>query len=1054
MLAGLLFGGLALLATPRTYNPEIVVPIVNLSLSRPGSNASDILQQVVRPVEALMAAIPGVEHTYGMALDDQALVTVRFKVNENEATSFLKVVRQLNSNTAQLPLDLSPPVVQAVSLYDVPLVTLTLSSDAYTATQLRATAINLLTKLQTVPQLGKSWLAGISPSTLQVQLQPQRLAAYGISLTEIRQALWQSNLAGNAGLITTKPLTTPIRVSAKLLSAPMLGELIVGTYNAQPVSLRQLATITSVPLDDTISSYFASKTQKLAPAVTLALARQPGSNGVTVAQAILASLAKLQHTLPTAIKVVVTRNYGADANAAVNTLVEHLMLAIAAVVTILLIFLGWREAAIVALVIPIILFIVLGVGWVAGQTLNRITLFALILSLGLLVDDSIVVIENIHRHLVQTAWTSFRQMIIAAADEIGKPTIIATFTVMLAVLPLGFVSGMMGPFMAPIPFNTIVAMLVSLLIAYTAVPYLAYRWLGKKAAQLSRAPRAAGAVQLTLLQRGYVKLFQPLLASTRRRRSFYLGVVLALMLACLQPLWQFVRPSGINGPLSWLGVALKMLPDDNVNTLLLELDAPIGTAQVVTQAAAQAVGQVVLQHHAVTNYQIFLGQAAIPDFAAIGRGDMLQHGTHFAQIRVNLLDKHRRQLGSHAIAQQLYANLQAVRQQFPTIKLKLFETPPGPPVRSQLEVALSGYDTALLQRLAHRFSTQFYPNIYGVINIDTSLTANLAIYQVQLDHRKTIQLGLWPQQVANEIHTYFTGAVVTPLYATGLLEAENLSLRLPPAARQDPQTLTQLTMLNRHHQAVRLEQLAALSLQPQHQILYTRDQTPVIYITGEMLNSSPIYAVLAAQQQLAQLPSQLKQQVTINGLNFWETPADPTLAAAISWLGEMRLTLDVFRDLGVAFGIALALIYLLLTGFYRSFTLPLIIMGAIPLTIIGVFPGHWLMQQPFTATSMIGVIALAGIVVRNSLLLIDFILERQQYGDDLQVAVLTAATVRLAPITLTALAIILGSAVMLSDPVFGGLAIALIFGTLASTLLTLFVIPLLYYGWAQQHVQR
>lgn len=1045
MIAGLLFGVMALLFTPRTYNPEIIVPAINISISRPGSNAQEMLKQIVRPLEALMASIPGVDHTYGMAADDQALVTVRFKVNEEEENSFVKVYEQISSNILHMPFGTKPPLVQAVSLYDVPIVTLTLSSKNYNQMQLRSYATTILEQLRSLPKVGKSWIAGSSPTALKVRLNPEKLAALYIPLQNIRQALLSNNIAINAGAIESNTINTPLRVKATLINPEDIGSIIVGTYNARPVYLRDVAIIGKAPEDETIGSYFATKHQELNPAVTIALARQKGSNGVEVADAMLKRLSIIQKSLPKDLEINITRNYGADANEAVNTLVEHLAIAIFSIIIILLIFLGWREASIVALSIPIILFLVLGVGWVTGQTINRITLFALILSLGLLVDDSVVVIENIHRHMIHTKWTNFSNMIIAAADEIGRPTIIATFTVMLALLPMGFVSGMMGPFMAPIPFNTLIAMFVSLIIAYTVVPYLAYLWLGKKAEKIitSHTNHKKELQKPTILQRAYIHLFQPLVHSVHKRNIFYLFVGLALILAMLLPIWQFIRPSGVNGPLSAIGVELKMLPNDNVNTFLLEVDAPAGTSQVATSIVTREIANVLGQNKYIKDYQIFLGQAAPQDFAAMVRGDALQRGEQFAQVRVNLIDKHDRSVGSHYIAQQFYASLKAVRAKFPAVKIKLFETPPGPPVRSQIEAAIYGSDYKIDQNIAQYLSENIYPQIYGMINIDNSVAQNLSEYQILVDRAKAASLGLFPENIASDIATYFSGLTVTSMHTPGAREPENIILRLPLDARQKFSTLSQLSLLNRNNQLVALDKIATLKIKLQNKPFYTRDQYRLVYATGEMLYSSSIYAVIAATKKLANYKANLK----INSLSFTETVPDENVVSQISWLGEMRLTLDVFRDLGMAFGVALLLIYLLLTGFYRSFVTPIIIMGAIPLTIIGVFPGHLIMHQPFTATSMIGIVALAGIVVRNSLLLIDFIIERQKHGDDLETAVISAAVVRLSPILLTTLAIILGSAIMVSDPVFGGLATSLIFGSLASTLLTLFVIPLFYYGW-------
>lgn len=1061
IIIAIVFGIAAILFTPRTYNPEIVVPVVNISISRPGSNEQEMLHQVVRPLEALMSAIPGVDHTYGMAVDDSAVVTVRFKVNQNEENSLVKVYNQINSNMNHMPPGTLPPLIQSVSLYDVPILTVTLSSSKDTSLQLQKTATELLEQLRSVPGVGKSWVAGSSHAAVRVWLDPKKMTAKFISLENITHALSVDNVGQDTGKLKYEKREIPLRVHAQLINAADVGNIVVGIYNGQPVLLRDIARIETAPADKNIQSYFsfgkASKTNHtvgaLQPAVTIALARQKGTNGVEVADDVLKKLAIIEKTdLSKDITVTVTRNYGKDANDAVNTLIEHLGIAILSVVIILLLFLGWREASIVMLSIPIILFLVLGVGWIAGQTINRITLFALILSLGLLVDDSIVVIENIHRHMHYQSWRDFGDMILRAANEIGKPTIIATFTVILALIPMAFVTGMMGPFMGPIPFNAPLAMLISLIIAYTVVPYLSYRWLKSKAIKISGQSVIAQQAEkpvtnMSILHRGYARLFKPLIHSAFKRRLFYTIVALILMIVMLQPLWQFIRPSGTNGPLSALGVGLKMLPDDNVNTLLLEIKTITGSTEQETNKVAKAIAAVLNHNKYITNYQIFLGESAPVDFAAMVRGDAMQHGGDYAQIRINLIDKHQRSMGSHEIAQALHASLAKVQTEFPTSHIKLLETPPGPPVRSQMEGALYGPDYSQLQSLANHITKNIYPKAYGMINVDNSVTQSLPSYKVVIDKQKAVFSGLSPETITQEINTYFSGLSLGIIHSQGSRDPENIILRLPDAARHNISSLEKLYFLNRQNEFVPLDKVAHFDFTYQSKPIYTRDQHKVVYVYGEMLHSSPVYSVATITKQLHQLVLPNGSHLGVDNLGFSEAQPNDISHYQFSWLGEMRLTLDVFRDLGTAFIVALILIYLLLTGAYQSFVIPLIIMGAIPLTMAGVFPGHWIMHQPFTATSMIGVIALAGIVVRNSLLLIDFILEKQRQGIPIESAVMDAAVVRLTPILLTALAIISGSSVMINDPVFGGLAISLIFGSIASTTLTLFVIPLVYLSW-------
>ncbi len=1060
IIISLLLGLSALLFTPRTYNPEIVVPTVNVSVERSGSNAAEILNQIVRPLEALMAAIPGVDHTFGMALADKAVVTVQFKVNEDEEKSLVKVYDQINSNLDKIPPGTALPLIQSVSLYDVPFLTITLSSDKYNSIILRDIASRLLEQLRNVPKVGKTWIAGTSPTAIYIWLDANKLSAYQISIQDIKRALIANNVTLDSGKLILDNRESPVRVIANITDVNDVGNIIIVKKNNQPIFLRDVAQIETTSENPDIKSFFglggASFKQNigsLQQAVTIALARQKGSNGIEVANELLDRIKAIEHNaLPDGVNLTITRNYGNDANDAVNTLIKHLIISIIAVVILLLIFLGWREASIVIISIPLILSIVLGIGWIAGQTINRITLFALILSLGLLVDDSIVVIENIHRHMLHKPQYNFTRLIVNAVNEIGKPTIVATITVILAILPMAFVTGMMGPFMRPIPFNAPLAMITSLFIAYTVVPYISYRWLKNKsrtitATQLMTSSAKSQSHQKRILETIYSRALNPLIQSQNKRRIFYLSVIGLLIIALMLPLIQFIRPGGVNQSLSWFGVELKMLPDDNVNTFLVEVDMPTGSLLENTAQVTQEIANKLSIDPFVENYQIFLGEPAPEDFAAIVRGDMLRQGSNFAQIRVNLVDKHQRKIGSHAIAQQFYDLLSPVRNDFPEAKIKIFETPPGPPVQSQIMGVLYGPNYALLQNLARNIIANFYPQIYGMINSDNSVTQNIPEYKIIVDRNVASMIGISPASLANEVQTYFAGINIGSAHVPGVREPEKIILKLPAISRTNIADINNLYLLNQQNQSVVLSTIAHIYKSMADKPFFTRDQHTVVYVTGEMMRSSPVFAVTALTHDLNNLPIDNQNNLTVNNLGFKESQPNDLSHYSLFWQGEMRLTLDVFRDLGAAFIVAIILIYFVLVGFYRSFIMPLIIMGAIPLTLIGVFPGHWLVGQPFTATSMIGVIALAGIVVRNSLLLIDFILEHRRMGYSLENAVMEAGKVRISPILLTAFAIIFGSSIMISDPVFGGLAISLIFGAFTSTILTLFIIPLIYYSW-------
>jgi len=1060
MLAIALFGTLAVLVTPRLYNPEIVVPAAEIFVMRPGSDSRETHNLVVRPLEALMASLPGVHHTYGYAMNDMGIVTVEFQVGANEEKSLLEVYNQLSRNIDRMPPGTKQPLVKSIGINDVPIVTVTLSSDRLDPAELRQVGLRLMEQLQSVPDVANAEVIGGSPMAVNVWLEPGKLASLGLGLQQVREALQASNVILPAGHLVHDNREIPLRVNAAVGTAQQVGRVIIGSHDGRPIFLRDVARIEEGPAEtDTAVSDTLGRANTLGlpagtsmPAVTITLAKRPGANAVTVADAVKAKLDRLEReALPEGVHVTLTRDYGARADDAVSTLFEHLTIAIAVVAVILLFFLGWREAAIVILTVPLTLGVVLGIGWLLGQTINRITLFALILSLGLLVDGGIVVIENIHRHISGGAGgrLSFADRVVRATNEIGNPTNIATLAVILAFIPMAFVTGMMGPFMLPIPIFVPIAMIASVLLAYTVVPWGAYRFLRRKAeaheheagAESEHGPRRDA------LQKGYIRIFQPLLASSGKRNLFFIVVLILLFLAMLMPAWQFIRPAGMNGPLSPLGVNVKMLPEGNVSDFMIQVDTPAGTALDETGRVVQAVGEVLAENPYVKNFQSYVGRSAPVDFAGLVRGDMMRRGSNYAQIQVNLVPRDERPM-SHAVAVSVYHALKPVRQRFPRTVIKIFEVPPGPPVRAQVVAELYGPDYDKLRQLAGAVETEFR-KVYRMVNVDDSVTATVPEYRIHVEQEKAMLAGVAPAQVAELVHDYIAGTKLGALSVPDAREPVDIILRVPPAQRAWKQQILDLQIRNRMGQEVPLSSIVQIQDTHEDKPIVDRDQHRVVYVTGDLLGSSPVYAVLSLNHWL---DGKTLDGVRLHTGNLGFMPAQPQDIThyQILWGGDMRLTLDVFRDLGAAFIVALVFIYLMLVAYYQSFITPIIVMGAIPLTLVGVFPGHWLLQTPFNATSMIGVIALAGVVVRNSLLLIDFIIEYRREGYSLEDAVLEAGAVRFRPILLTALAIMFGSAIMVTDPVFGGLAVSLIFGTFASTMLTLIVIPLLYYVWERR----
>lgn len=1058
MIAVLLAGMLALFVTPREYNPQIVVPAANIMVPKAGATPDEVNNMVVKPLETIMNALPGVENTYGYATSDFGVVTVQFKVGENQVDSLVKVYNQVMQNMDRMPPDTQDPIIKPINVDDVPILTLALTSERLGGFDLRDISLKLIEQLRNVPGVSFTEVMGGQQRAVNVWLDSQKIAMTGLSLEDISDMLVGSNVSLPVGSLVNNNSHHPVRVNGYLGNAQEVGDIIIGADKGQPIFLRDIARIEDGPLETEVHTRIgygmaahASKRGEF-PAVTLSVAKKPGTNAVTVSNAVLEKLEELKVSmLPADVEVVVTRNDGEMADQAVNILIEHLGIAIASVVIILMIFLGWREAGIVTLTVPLILFVVLVVGLLFGQTMNRITLFALILSLGLLVDAAIVVIENIHRHIHQGFDPkNFDQLLIKATNEIGNPTNVATLAVILAFIPMMFVTGMMGPFMAPIPFNVPIAMIASLLIAYILVPYASYRWLGKKAiAEMQRreSMESHHVEKEDWMQRLYVKTIVPMIESRTKRNIFLGAVLVSLMAAMLQPALQFMRDDGMNNPLHKAGVEVKMLPFDNTNTFLVQVDMPAGTATEATDRVVRFVGDILSKTPYVNDYTVYLGAPAPIDFAALVRGDLIKQGSEFAQIRVNLEDKHHRSLSSHEIAQLLHDRFAMVRQDFPEAKVKIYETPPGPPVSSQILAEVYGPDYDVLRTAANEITAK-YEQIYGMINIDNSVTGDVHSYEINIDREKANLLGIAPAVVSKMLRDYINGYELGYMHLDNVREPVNIVVRLPREERTVPEQLLNLRVNSFSGEAVPLSSIATINERVLEKPIMRRDQHSMVMVGGELLRSSPVYAVLTLDKMLdgVTLPESGVAFTTAN-LGFVEAQPKDVTDYTLLWGGEMRLTLDVFRDMGSAFIVALVFIYLILVGYYRSFMVPVIVMGAIPLTMIGVFPGHWLMGQAFTATSMIGVIALAGIVVRNSLLLIDFILEYRREGKSLRESVIEAGKVRFRPILLTALAIITASLILTTDPVFGGLAIALIFGTISSTVLTLLVIPLMYFIW-------
>ena len=1027
MAATAILGLFALLFTPREENPQITVPAANVFVMLPGSSAKEVEELVSKPLEAKLWEIPGVENVYSVSMNSLSVVTVKFYVGQDKERSLVKLYNKVMSNMDVSPPGALQPLVKPIDIDDVPIVAITLSSGLsanYDDAQLRLVADHLLDELRKVPGVGNSLIIGGRSRQVRVTLDPLRVSGYGLSPLQIAQSISVSNANLLSGDLEQGSKKMVIETGGFFEQANDLKNAVVGVSGGRPVYLGDVADV-SDGFEETVKltrialvrgeqaggspQHNAAIASLERPAVTVALAKRQKLNSVKISNEILSKLDELKNTqMPPGIDVTVTRNDGKTANDAVNELVFHLAVSIIVVIILLLVTLGWREAAIVALAIPLTLFITLAIGMVAGQTINRITLFALILSLGLLVDDAIVVVENIHRHN-KLQQHSRLQGAILAVNEIGMPTILATFTVVLAFIPMAFVTGMMGPYMGPIPFNVPVAMVTSLLVAFVVTPWASYRLM--KTDEHTNPP----SLDDSRIYRIYKKILRPLLEDPLKRKTVLAGIMVVFLITMSFPLFQLVK--------------FRMLPKANKNTFLVTIDMPTGTLIENTDRVARDVGDYLRHLPEVKDYETFVGTGSVIDFNGLLRGGAFREASHFADIRVNLIDKDERALSSEKMVLKIRPDIVRIAATYGA-NIKLVEDPPGPPVRATVVAEIYGPDYSRQREVAQNLKTIF-AGTGEVVDIDDSVKEKQDKYQLIVDKEKAALTGISTEQIVQTLRLSVAGMATSTLHRPEAKNPVVIMLRLPKGDRTEISDMDKVYLTSQQGSQVPLSSLVRIAPSEMDRAIYHKDLQPVTYVYGEMGNRSQVYAVIDMIR------------------NIWKHPLQE--GYNVKWDGEMKLTLDVFRDLGAAMGVALIAIYLLLVGRFRSFTIPIIIMASIPLSMIGIMPGFAMTGVYFSATSMIGVIALAGIVVRNSIVLLEFILDKKQEGMPLVQALIEAGAIRTRPIVLTAAAAILGSAVIVSDPVWSGLALALMFGMLASTALTLIVVPLIYFMVEKKH---
>jgi multidrug efflux pump subunit AcrB len=1061
-----LVGIIAILQTPREENPQIVVPGAVVTITLPGASAAEIESLIVTPLEGVLSELPGVDHTAGIAQNSVGMVQVQFEVGERKEESLVKLYDRVLASRSSLPTDASTPAVRSIDADDVPILTITLASANYDDYALKRVAERMAERLRSAENVSVVSIKGGRHREIAIELDPDRLQAFGVTLTRAYAAFQASNLSVPLQSTVRDGRVEAIKLSASFASADDVRNQILAVHEGRPVYVRDVATVTDGPETEIMQfsrfsfgpgdPRFVGLDSSDMPAVTIAVAKKKGANAVVVANTVVGRVEEMQSSfVPKDVQVVVTRDDGEKANAAVNLLIEHLAIALVTVAIVLVFFLGWREALIVTVTVPLIFSITLASDLLGGVTINRVTLFALILSLGLLVDAAIVVIENIHRHYgSKQTRASKEKTTVLATNEIGNATNLATFAVMLVFSALFLVSGMAGDYFDPIAYNVPIAMAASVVVAYIVTPWAANRWLSRHVVQeADEHELEALHGKPGRLERLYLRLIAPL--QERRAARIGLAIVIAVLMtgSIMQGAWQFVRPSGVGGPVSWLGVNIGFLPKDNKNTFNIVVAMPETTPVEETDRFVREIGVLLSKDRNVVNYQTWIGQAGVADFNGLFKGTTNREGNSVAEIRVNLTDKHDRKESSIDIVRELRPKIEEIRRRYPTAEAALVEDPPGPPLRATVLAELYGPDPEGLRQLSAEVRKAF-EETYDMVDLSDTEPEDVTEHRIVPDKEKAALSKVSTAQIAQALTIIYGGNELGRAQIADERNPVPIRVYVPRRYAVDPARLDRVFVDNTDGKPVPLSELVKVVPADADRPIQHRDNEKVTFVGGELSDSVPLYAVLDLQKRLNGITAPDGKPLRTGNLGFNEDAPDTIGGYQLLWGGEIRMTLDIYRDMGIALSGALLLVYLLLVAYYRSFLIPVIAMSSVPLGIIGIFPGHWIVGADFSATSMVGIIALSGVVIRNSLLIIDFIQDNRKHGMPLEVAVRQAGAVRLRPILLTTLAIVLGSAIMITDPVFGGLAISLIFGTVVSTVLTVFVVPILFELDAQRRLRR
>ncbi len=1046
VLGSILLGLFATLMLPREEEPQIKVPMIDVMVSMPGASAAEVEERVTRPMEKLLWEIQGVEYVYSTSSPGESLVIVRFLVGHDVETALVRLNQKLQQNFDRIPPGVGAPLIKARSIDDVPILALTLHGKDQDPVQLRRLAAEVEDRIKSVPLVAETQLIGGQTRRVQVDVDPVKLAARGLTLAGLVPVIQQANKEDRAGTITTDNREILVETGGFLRDPDEVGSIVIGVFQGRPVYLRELATITDGGGDPTQHVWHAQAGAGAESAVTLTVAKRPGTNAIEVAENVLARVEAMKGTIiPSDIGVTITRHYGETASEKSNELLFHMAIAVVSVSLLILFTLGWRESIVVAIAIPSTLALTLLVFHLYGFTLNRITLFALIFSIGILVDDAIVVVENITRHyqLASSAGRPRREVALEAVAEVGNPTILATWAVIAAILPMAFVGGLMGPYMRPIPIGASAAMLFSLIIAFIVTPWAGLKLLRAHGQGTSKNGHDESPDDA--FTRLYRRIMGPLLHNPVWRWGF-LGGTVALLLGSMALV-------GIG----W--VKVKMLPFDNKSEFQVILNMPEGSSLETTANVAREMAEVVAREPEVTDTQVYAGTAGPFNFNGLVRHYFMRSGARYADIQVNLLPKGERDAQSHDIAKRVRPALSAIAAKHGAA-VAVAEVPPGPPVLQTLVAEVYGPTQEAREALATEVR-KIFESTEGVVDVDWYLEAPQKRHRFAIDKEKAALNGISAETIARTLRIATGGMPVDLVHLPDEKEPVAVLLQLPRDHRVDTDGLLALSVRSGDANAlpepaagaaallplVPLRELVTVTEETIDKAIYHKNLLPVTYVIGDVAGAkeSPVYAIFEMNEKLAALDATrfggAEAKLPIHNADMPVSADRP----ALKWDGEWHITIEVFRDLGTAFGVVLILIYILMVGWFKSFLTPLIVMAAIPFSLVGILPAHGAMGAFFSATSMIGFMAGAGIVVRNSIILVDFIELRLREGMPLDEAVIDAGAVRFRPMLLTALAVVVGAAVILADPIFQGLAISLMAGEVASLLLSRMAVPVLYF---------